>query len=389
MEDKQLYQLLGEDTNGVEKQISALHTGVVDLIANLAAVMPEAEPMFDTLTNNFNQARRELMRENAGAWVYFTGNGPVARSLKKHIALQGWIQQRLYSGNTEGAPAPSEIEAFLLSQLEQFHYQPLGDAEHVNPTNAAVNHILNTLRHGTFSSPQPPLPEIMPNMRALQTGMYGPDGDGQSLTLVLRIAPLASNGVETIFLAAAGQKASMWHFHPQEDQWLMNDFRMTFAGLDDALLAEFAKAVQQASQDILVEEFDFEVEMTALKDKCEGLFNVEKYLPAVHYLPETGEEVFVRKDDESYLRIRFGDYVLVFLNTKGAYPQRTGPILMSYLQDCLHTVSSKSVPAISQRGLMRKAKAACEQLSQLIEDAKPRALMNYRYSYRPLPPARV
>lgn len=369
MDEKALYKMLGEDSYTADKQVRTLHTSMADLLATLGGIIPDAAPAFQELSASLNNSMDELLQARDNVWAYFTGRGTVAQAIRRHVGLQCWVDSHLY-GNSQHAGAettPSEVQSFLLEKLQKFDFHPSQEPDDVNVVNGFLNEIVMRVRTDLFTTPYPPLPAEGLEMSAFQTGLYGCDGDGQNLTIILRTENTRLPGVKSIFMVAPGNQPILWHYHPYEDVWLNSRFGLTFEGLLEGLELEFTKAVDAASADI--GEMDFQQELIELERQSNAIFDAEQHLPASFRLPGSPEEIFCNEGEASFLNVRAADVTLTFLNTKGQYPQRSGAKLFTRLNDNLHTLSAESTPVTLQVALVQKAKRVFGVLNELIRSS--------------------
>jgi hypothetical protein len=379
MDQLQLFQLLRNETEERDIQIKTLEKALSGLLTNLSTALPDKSEIFTQLATEMSNTLNQINQRNVTVPLYFSGNGPGAKKLREHMLITQWYADRLPAQST-GA-LKQEI-SFFLECLAMFDFKPLTDAESCNEVNNFLTQCVKRVRTGYFSSPLPALPSNVASLDELQTGIFGNPGTGMSQTLILRIGKADVRAFQAIFIAIPDKNPSMWYFHPWEATWMNpHQWDVTFTGMRRRFEEEFEIALRRALGED--QHVDWEAEITDLNETANAIFDKEELLPQLVKLPPNGETAYLSYDNvRSEIYVNVGGVMMVFINTRGAFPQRTGARLMTTLDGIngLCSVDEEKVPDELRLGLIYKARVVLASLKTQVDvaiaenrPAKPRA----------------
>lgn len=362
MDQRTLFRLLRQDSDVEGSQFQVLHGVVTSLFTELGKLHPEQAAHFTQmskqLTNEFNQCSGEASRLAR----YFAGQGPVARRLREHALVHEWLRGE--------DPALDNVSEVLAAKLKLFDFTPIEQPEVVNDFNRVLSQMVVRTRTGVFTTPFPTLPPQLTSLDELHTGIYAPPPGGPHATLVLRVGSGEVEGaMRAVFMAATNSVPALFFYHPWEHVWLQSlQWTVTFPGLRDALQEEFGKAL--AAANAVPQGYDFSAELAALSQKSNTVFDRESLLPAEVHV--SGNDLCYKATDDtrSEILIRSGDYVLSFINTRGEYPARSGPCIITRepVLGELRSHAPQSLPVDVQRALVARGRAVMSHLVGVISE---------------------
>lgn len=270
---------------------------------------------------------------------YFSGDGPIAQKLREYHAITQVFQICSYR---------------LDSALQNFNFKPVEDAEKA----MAFRTFLVEVSENAFAVPHKfamPLPYEEDIEIGLDTGIhtrrtsYAPDAE-ESRTLVLAVE--FKNGMKVKYVVKRGEHAMLLYYHPYEEVWLVDNGMTHFEGVHEALLAEWEKIANECGY--TTQPIDVEENLAVIQSKVTQIFDNEEHLPEVttHYVREPGQ---------SYLQFEMEEYSLLFINTKGQWPDRN--MVLSTGGDGFRTkVEFSQMREFARQELIKVAHAGLDQL---------------------------
>lgn len=361
MNQQQLFRQLRDEKHMVQTQVSELSQAFNKLLNHLGARDDDDRKAFLEISNELAR-NLKVTQPYDNVYGYFSGVGPVARQLRQHTLINDWLQTETRASN--------QFNEALFRKLELFDFKPTHEQGKVLDTINRFNAMVERVRRGSFSNPIEIVSPPLPTMDQWQTGLYGSPGSGQTLCLVLRVGQPGVGNMETVFMAVPGESPKIWFYHPWEDTWLWStDFAVTFEGLIDLMEEQFEQALGKANA--LSQAFDFESELAQLRTQVDAVFDDELRLPAQVVLP-SNECVYISYDEErSEVIAPLGGYAVLFINTKGRWPSRIGPKIISGAAGAdLQSYGVSDLPVDTQQGLVLKAKQVVAFLARLVNEAK-------------------
>lgn len=315
-DDVDFYNLLRKDDFDVEREI--IHQTLGTLIMRLCDVLPNHKNSLEPIANEMMEQIQRYRLSEASVNNYFTGNGYIAKQLKKHLAFYKWFNAN--SKTVDLFTSMTKIE----KKIEAFNFHPTDDKELITKANNFYNSIHNAVKELNIVNFDTLVEKDEYHASNYQTGIYSDTNNIYNAVTVLRVEE--ENGlIHTLFIHPNNKDNMLFHYHPLEEKWIKSDFTLTFPNLTKLFKHEFVTKIYV--KDTPKKEISFIEEYNNLNKKIIKLFDNEHLLSDVEYIPNTQSKyhhVFAR-DNNITSRIITGDdkYNITFINTKGEYPSRS------------------------------------------------------------------
>lgn len=292
---------------------------VIDAVETMAAKTDSAlglreQHALSSVTAALRESINALRVARYSVRDYFTGQGPVAKAVLQHRALDSYFFPEWEAGMQSVDLPGLELQQALDTAV--FRYpEPLPQDCHAVFSEFFKNEVAPLVY-----SEQLPLPVLQHDGEfdiSVVTGFYRVDVSPLQRRnfLVLNAALPMRDGEQgkparCLLLAGTSAQPRIFYYHPYEDEWLAGDFNYFVHGTMDALRAQFDAAMNRHQS--LLERSNWAVELGVFQRRVEAIFENQGLLPETY-------QGFVREGDGCQIEVVHGHHVLNFSHSSNEY----------------------------------------------------------------------
>jgi hypothetical protein len=374
---KQLcYLLKMRMSNKAEQEVSILQDNLSALMLHIGTSIPGQLPFMQEFHRVSNNELMQARINRVSVDTYFSGHGPIADMLRNYCDMSSFFYPEENEKNKQSEDFKAWVNNYEMQTpkqdneaVRQFDFHP-----EQGETNQELNNFIATLQTEVINDLYlTPIPQALPPtnqvdlhlLMTVRTGIYNAESGPENTTLVLRAEVPNQRGLEVLLFAKHNEPPSLLYWHPFELHWINSNWTSTFEGVLETLQGQLRVAVEAAQP--MEQDFVFAEELDRLESQAAALFDMESKLPpTLFFYKERGlsatrlpnheaQSTYSRSPVESRITINVNEMRLIFMCTKGAYPNRSRFIMKYNGEKVSHTVPNESIKRPDQEVLIQKA----------------------------------